>query len=300
MIEDVPCERGTVAEVAELVAPVMGTIYGDVFDVQAQKDPVNLAYSQLGLELHQDLAYYESPPGIQLLHCVEFGDAIQGGESTLMDVMAVAEQFREICPAAFDILASVPATLHKVHYARDTPVHMVYQRPHVTTATVDKLHRPLPAGSREGAITTVSWAPVFEGPLCVHPSAVEAYYEAYSAFARVIKGRERYANSGAPNSGAFIKFKLKPGDLVMFNNRRMLHGREAFGIKGASEGDGEATARHLQGCYINIDEYKSSLAFMTAAAQLEAAGVSPSSPQAHLHAAAQNVVVKRVGNQCMA
>ena len=47
-----------------------------------------------------------------------------------------------------------------------------------------------------------------------------------------------------------IKYRLKPGEVACFNNRRILHAREGFKLKN----DGE---RHLQGCYLNIDEFKS-------------------------------------------
>lgn len=35
-----------------------------------------MAYSTLGLVMHQDLVYYESPPGLQLLHCMRFDQDI--------------------------------------------------------------------------------------------------------------------------------------------------------------------------------------------------------------------------------
>ena len=38
---------------------------------------------------------------------------------------------------------------------------------------------------------------------------------------------------------------------MCFNNRRMMHGRKGF-----EQSNGE---RHFQGCYVNIDEYKSVL-----------------------------------------
>ena len=39
---------------------------------------------------------------------------------------------------------------------------------------------------------------------------------------------------------------MLPGDLVAFNNRRVLHGRTAY--------DPTVTDRALQGCYVDIDE----------------------------------------------
>ena len=36
----------------------------------AVDNPINLAYSTDELAIHMDLVYYESPPGLQLLHCI--------------------------------------------------------------------------------------------------------------------------------------------------------------------------------------------------------------------------------------
>ena len=45
-----------------------------------------------------------------------------------------------------------------------------------------------------------------------------------------------------------LKFKLNPGEVMCFDNRRILHGREAFSGSGL---------RHLQGVYIDRDEITS-------------------------------------------
>ena len=42
-----------------------------------------------------------------------------------------------------------------------------------------------------------------------------------------------------------IKFKLKPGDVMMFDNHRLLHGRTSY--------DSNEGSRHLQGCYLDFD-----------------------------------------------
>ena len=48
-----------------------------------------------------------------------------------------------------------------------------------------------------------------------------------------------------------IKFKLKPGDLLMMDNYRLLHGRTSYD---ANEGE-----RFLQGCYIDYDSTEGKL-----------------------------------------
>jgi hypothetical protein len=51
---------------------------GTIFDVVSTDNPINIAYSNIALDLHQDLPYYESPPGVQLLHCLKFSPSVTG------------------------------------------------------------------------------------------------------------------------------------------------------------------------------------------------------------------------------
>ncbi len=101
-------------ELANRIGAVQQTIYGTTFDVISQAVPINVAYSPLGLEFHQDLAYYESPPGLQFLHCLRFDKSVVGGESSLSDLFAAAQYMRDNHPAEFKTLCTVPATFAKV------------------------------------------------------------------------------------------------------------------------------------------------------------------------------------------
>jgi gamma-butyrobetaine dioxygenase len=83
----------------------MTTIYGTIWDVKVDLRPINIAYSNVALDLHQDLVYYESPPGLQLLHCLRFDASIQGGATTFVDVFAAAEALRTANPAVLRLLA---------------------------------------------------------------------------------------------------------------------------------------------------------------------------------------------------
>ena len=229
----------------------------------------NIAYTNLGLSLHQDLVYYESPPGLQLLHCLEFGADVRGGEHVLLDGFRVAELLKQQDAASFAALVEIPAKFQKIHLDRVHPARMVYCRPHISV-------------NSNGQITQFTWAPPFEGPLPIaHGDVPERYYRAYAALAGLI---EREAATEAQ-----AEIALTPGDVVTFNNRRMLHGRKAFyrgghahgrpqGVEGEADdnsgdreqrphcgggggggGGGSADgqlSRHLQGVYVNIDEFK--------------------------------------------
>lgn len=344
LVTGCPTANGSVLSIAEVIGHPMRTIYGMSWDVAVQPAPINIAYAPVGLDLHCDLVYYESPPGLQLLHCKVFDDDVIGGESTIVDGFYACEVLRKRDPAAFDVLTRVPATFEKVHYDRAEPVHMRSHKPHIdvryppsmplassaSNGAIASRHRqssstldqavissiagvgveaptvapagPGPAGSAEAGdhriVTGLYWAPPFEGVLRVHPSDVKPYYSAYRAFSRVLDDIEA-------DKRLFIQFRMRPGDCIVFNNRRMLHGRREFFADGSisasqkenrssniivdsspsgssavvasgdssSVGTGNAAdiaskngsddqrksggRRVLEGCYVNIDEYKS-------------------------------------------
>ena len=160
--------------------------------------------------------------------CIAHCARMQGGESSFVDAFHAAELLRASDPQAFATLARVPATFQKIHYDRPDPVHMQYRRPHIQL-------------NHEGAVVGVFWAPPFEGPLNVPESDVEEYFRAYHLFADIFEGTSA--------ADVTVKRRLKPGELMCFNNRRMLHGRTPF--TQAAVGGG----RHLQGCYVTVESF---------------------------------------------
>jgi hypothetical protein len=71
VVQNVPTQEKMVMKLAEIIAPVQRTIYGEIFDVRVDENPINIAYSNAKLGFHMDLMYYESPPGLQFLHCLK-------------------------------------------------------------------------------------------------------------------------------------------------------------------------------------------------------------------------------------
>ncbi len=259
LVTGAPTEEGTVLRVGGRIAPPLTTIYGVSWEVAAVPQPINIAYTNESLEPHIDLVYYEAPPGLQLLHCRAFDDAITGGASTFIDGLWAAEEFRRTQPEAFDVLCRIPATFQKVHYRRDVPVHIVYQRPHFV---LERSGSASSTATKDAAITGVFWAPQFEGPLRVPAADVGPYMDAYAAFARLLRSADARGEH-------MIEFRMRPGDISVFNNRRLLHGRRHFTFPPASaaaqrsaSASGPAAhppSRLLQGCYISGDEFKSRL-----------------------------------------
>eukprot|EP00580_Thalassiosira_gravida_P006501 CAMPEP_0201628760 /NCGR_PEP_ID=MMETSP0493-20130528/3630_1 /ASSEMBLY_ACC=CAM_ASM_000838 /TAXON_ID=420259 /ORGANISM="Thalassiosira gravida, Strain GMp14c1" /LENGTH=297 /DNA_ID=CAMNT_0048099603 /DNA_START=13 /DNA_END=906 /DNA_ORIENTATION=- len=215
------------------------SLYGNTHHVRVgEQNYNNLAFTTSALPMQQDLAYYESPPGVKFIHCAMNGRAVSGGEITLIDAMAAAHRLRELWPASFETLTQCPATFIN---QRDG-ASMTYPRPHIALSEEE---------SQE--INAVYWSPPQEGPVCLPPGQAERYHEAYADFERLLNGGEgdddelcRYAHEYT------WERKLRPGEMLVFNNRRMLHGRRGFSVvEGASFEDRQ---RHLVACFTDIDD----------------------------------------------
>ena len=231
-----------------------GALYGDVFHVKSTQNPNNIAYTNVPLPPHQDLAYYESKPYLQLLHCARNARVV-GGESVLIDAMAAADEFQSLAPDLFEILTKYDATFLKQREGAD----MVSRKPHIQCATSTK------TGNKK-EITAVNWSPPFEGPLAIPPKHVKDYFVAYSAL-------ERMLDNSLPTSIPHVlpvelertlrdysnnytwEWQLQPGQILVFSNQRMLHGRRGFQLQHRPEDENPADiGRHLIGCYTQVDE----------------------------------------------
>mmetsp|Transcript_13760 Transcript_13760/g.20078 ORF Transcript_13760/g.20078 Transcript_13760/m.20078 type:complete len:455 (+) Transcript_13760:161-1525(+) len=219
-----------------------GALYGDTFNVISSPDAHNIAYTSFPLRAHQDLAYYESFPGLQILHCLQNGNGIQGGESLLIDALAAAYAFRAIVEEdVFRVLVQTECTFVKQREGAS----MTYNRPHVV---LKQHHHHGHDDGLNGEIVAVNWSPPFEGPPVFSSSSdVELYYAAYHAF-QLILNNDNYDYITMDDSSSLYKYiskeqlrlckdyakqytwerKLQPGEMLIFNNRRMLHGRRGF------------------------------------------------------------------------
>jgi gamma-butyrobetaine dioxygenase len=219
LLRNVPVRPGMVAEVGDRLGFVRTTNYGRLFDVVSAPDPNNLANTALSLGVHSDNPYRDPTPGVQLLHCL-LSEA-PGGDSVLVDGFAAADQLRTEAPEEFELLARVPANFRFADKDADL-----------------QARTPLISVDFEGHISAVhfnnrSFAGI-DGPV----ELVEPWFAAYRNFARILRQPERA-----------LVFRLAPGDLLVMQNERALHGRTAF--------DPNLGRRHLQGCYVDKDGLES-------------------------------------------
>jgi gamma-butyrobetaine dioxygenase len=215
IFEGVPTEPQTVLKVGAMFGFVRETNFGPLFDVRSTPDATDLAYTSLSLDPHTDNPYRSPVPGIQLLHCLV--NQTRGGLSTLVDGFAVAEALRREQPQAFEIMSSTPVRFRYID--ADTEL----------TASAAPIQLDV-----TGAVTAIHFSPRLDFVPLFAPEVLEKYFRARRELDRRLR------------AAAFeIRFLLRAGDLVMFDNCRLLHGRTGF--------DPAEGSRHLQGCYIDID-----------------------------------------------
>jgi gamma-butyrobetaine dioxygenase len=215
IFEGVPTEPGKVLEVGAMFGFTRETNFGPLFDVRSTPEATDLAYTSVSLDPHTDNPYRAPVPGIQLLHCLV--NETSGGLSTLVDGFAVAHALRSSDPEAFRILAGTPVRFRYV----DADTELTASAPPIELDVT-------------GALKSIHFSPRLDFVPLFEPQRLESYFRARRQFDHALR---------APDFE--IRFLLGAGDLVMFDNCRLLHGRTGF--------DPAEGLRHLQGCYIDMD-----------------------------------------------
>jgi len=221
LMRGIPQEPGQLRGITRRIGPVRGSNFGEYYDVISMPNPNASAYTSAGLELHTDLANWQSPPDVQLLFCVKNGAV--GGNSLFADGFKVAEDLRTVDPDAFALL-----TTHAMEFRfHDASCDIRSWAPVIELNAFGKLRR----------IRFNNWLRTAR----VAPSApVDALYDALARFWRRLR-----------DPAAHLNLRLEPGMMIAYDNRRVLHGRTAF--------DPSSGERHLQGCYLYQDDVESTL-----------------------------------------
>jgi gamma-butyrobetaine dioxygenase len=219
-----------VLAVARSLGYVRETNYGRLFDVRAEPAAANLAFTRLPIAPHTDNPYRDPVPTIQLLHCLHAA-AGGGGDSTFTDGFRAAAVLRGRNPAAFTCLTT-------------TPVTFAYS----DAAAVLRATGPMIGLDPRGRIRQIRLNGRSLAPVRLAAAQARAFYAAYRAFAEL-----------AADAEALVTTTLAPGDCVIFDNTRVLHGRTAFANGG---GTASAGRRHLQGCYADLDGLASTVAVL--------------------------------------
>lgn len=218
----VPLDPDFALELAGSIGAVRATNFGIVWDVKADVDPNSTANTRHRLGPHTDLPTRETPPGVQFLHCI--ANTVEGGQSTMADGAAVVDYLARHHPDHYEALT----TLRWIFFNRGEGIDHRWSGPIIDLGAQGP--------GRAGALTLRAFYPVRAFP-DMDEADVPRGYAALRCFSQM-----------AADDRFQLRYPFRPGDLVAFDNRRILHGRDRYSSGGH---------RHLRGLYMDHDEIRS-------------------------------------------
>ncbi|XP_072785512.1 gamma-butyrobetaine dioxygenase isoform X1 [Taeniopygia guttata] len=178
------------------------TFYGPTWQVQDKADANNVAYTTGRLCLHTDYPVLQHPPGVQFLHCIK--QTAAGGESEVVDGFHVSNKLKKQNPEAYQILTSTT-----VDYT-DVGVDYCGFAVHCKQRIIDTDSR--------GQATRINYNNATRDTVFDIPAEkVRPFYAALKEFNDLLNSPEHK-----------FTYKLKPGDILTFDNWRVLHGRQSY------------------------------------------------------------------------
>lgn len=204
-------DHGAMGRLVGAIGMITPSGEGLDFDVRVEIEPTNLAFTAGPLEMHTDLPGEEAAPGVQFLHCLE--NTVDGGMSLFLDGAAVAEALRVEDPDAFALLA---------HYE----IPFFYRHTHLDY----RAHQRVIETDARGNVTGVTISQHLQDTIDLPQELLDTYYPAFVKFIRMMQ-EDRFR----------IRFRSEAGNCVVFDNHRIVHGREGYVA--------DSGMRHLRGCY---------------------------------------------------
>lgn len=219
-------KRGEVVKLGKRIGFLYLTFYGHTWQVQDKIDANNVAYTTGKLSFHTDYPALHHPPGVQLLHCIK--QTVTGGDSEIVDGFNICQKLKEKNPRAFQLLSST--------FVDFTDIGVDY-----CDFSVQSKHKIIELDDK-GQVIRINFNnatrdTIFDVPV----EKVQPFYAALKEFVDLMNCKE-----------SKFTFKMNPGDVITFDNWRLLHGRRSYEA-------GTEISRHLEGAYADWDVVMSRL-----------------------------------------
>ena len=231
---------------------VQPSYFGDYFDLSDQPldETDSISFSARALPLHTDLPYYSTPPDFQFLYGLDVDAdcaALGVGQTRFVDGQAVVKELQLLHPQAFDTLCTTPVTYRATYlhsgkiYESVTPI-IRFSEPRDLVRIVNNPSKMF-----------------FDN---IPPDQFRAFFRAYKLFRTLLTGgSSSYTHS------------WRTGDLVIWDNRRIFHGRDDF--------EGAGRKRLLRGGYFSDVELSARLRFLDRSDRVQAISVAASASAAN-------------------
>ena len=223
LVTGAPTAEETVTDFANSISfsGIRSTNFGAIFDLRVHDHKnMKLAFTNKRISLHNDLLIRRQPPTVTLLHCLQKSGS--GGESLISDGLAVALYMKENFPDAYDILTTTEVEVEDIN----ANWHYISRRSVIAVES--------------GVVKSIQFNNWERSPnIRIDPKRYGDFRAAYRTFS-VLAHSDQFCH----------RHPLGPGEIIVVDNSRLLHGRGAF-----EQGGGGG--RHLQGCHIDIDDLTS-------------------------------------------
>ena len=226
IVKNSPIEKKSAFKILNRISHIRETFFKTPFEVINIPKPNNAAYTSAGLFSHTDLPFFEYAPGYQFLHCLI--NESNGGDSSVVDGYAVADYIKKNTPNIFNQLISTPIKFKDNDFTQNK---------------VRIIHSPVITLDENKDYSDIRFNISAVGAFDIHPDKMKKYYSSYRKFSSLVHEKKFTVN-----------FRLQAGDILCFDNRRVLHGRTSF--------DPNSGQRHLQGYYMDRDEILGRLNFL--------------------------------------
>jgi gamma-butyrobetaine dioxygenase/trimethyllysine dioxygenase len=179
---------------------VIETHFGRIEDLRTDNttnaNTDQLGYTDAAIDLHTDQPFLDAPPRYQLLHGIRSTD--RGGDTILADGEAAFRYLASLDAEAAELLLRTPVRFHRRqrHFEREVIAPIV-------TLRDGRAH------IRSSYFTTAPYQLPFD--------RMTAWYRAHDRFVRILRDPRHH-----------FTFRIRPGDALLYDNWRMLHGRTAF------------------------------------------------------------------------
>jgi predicted HD phosphohydrolase/alpha-ketoglutarate-dependent taurine dioxygenase len=262
LVRDAPQKEGECANLASVLSTLRTTEWGADFNVRTQPDKgannggkakYDLAYTPRRLGMHTDNPYRYPTPDYQLLHAInqcscydnpdipEWQVKTPCAECSVMnafvDGFAVLQRMADETPHLFDALTDTPVRFE--NDGGDAGSAIWHVAPHVELKPEYRNPGNTPRCRGASCILAIRFSAKSGGYSPAPGSAAEmtVFFEARRRFSELVH-----------DESMGISMQLRPGDIVVFDNTRLLHSRSAV-----VPSDG---FRHVQGCYMDRDGIK--------------------------------------------
>ena len=219
-VEGAPATPEATRAVAQRISYIRETIFGGYWDFTANMEHADTAYTSMAIGPHTDGTYSLDAPGYQMFHCL--ATECTGGENVLIDGFRIAQAMQHEFPDQYQTLTQVAIPGQYVDLKRG--IHLMARR-------------PLFRLDDSGRLAQVTYNNYDRAPFVLDEPHEQLFYDGLATLARLCADPRWH-----------YRRRLLPGSVLLFDNWRVLHARDAY-----------TGYRRLAGAYLNREDVQSRL-----------------------------------------